>query len=606
MSTITLWCLEYGSSSFYVIIGNYNSIFDLKKAILEEISVPGNVKAKDLRLWKVNFDESNFSNALDELLNKGNEIKLGTQKVGETFHEVQGNNIRVVVKVPVVTGESTNLVNVYTASDSHSVELPSKIIDMLESDKFVPEPRINFETAFQNLKVGQSITLPHLGQEPKHFAEDYQGRILLVTGQMIDIWNKLSADSDHSIKRVLSGPMGVGKSYISYFLASKAYAEKWLMLYIADAAGLNVKTSKRAEKVICRYFLALNKDILTAAELKEIVQHDSSVEVEVAVAEAILHLIKLADHKALLIIDEHDILFEKDPVPLRIHLLSPLMNLNFWGESFNHARVVFTGTAHAKYEIVHMKNGQSNYLIYVGPLQKDVFDKLLQMNTLLNKPGIRKAEKKVTNCVPRELMLLAKYVDSLNFTTINVRLFQQALEKFENERVDQFLVMAQTYYNTLQENEKKPLLSCPYKHVSPQSWVNLSVQGRDYSLPSSMSTCSESPIKNSSGLSLGPGYDKVLCRGFDKYPRFDYILGPIFIQIEMYLNEMYGPSHFAKIDSENRFVVIKNGRRLPIFRIVYIRGSPSTPNHSVNIRKFPDITHITFEEIKSQLIPNII
>jgi hypothetical protein len=50
---------------------------------------------------------------------------------------------------------------------------------------------------------------------------------------MTDIWDKLSANSDHSIKYVLSGPMGVDKSYISYFLASKAYAEKWKILYIA-------------------------------------------------------------------------------------------------------------------------------------------------------------------------------------------------------------------------------------------------------------------------------------------------------------------------------------------------------------------------------------
>src|SRR5436190_11448500 len=144
----------------------------------------------------------------------------------------------------------------YTASDGCSVELPSQIIDMLESDRFVPDPRIDFETAFRNLNVGQSIILPYLGQYPKFFAENYQGRALFVTQQMIDIWKELSADSDRSIMRVLSGPMGVGKTYISYFLASKAYAEKWPLLYIADAAELNVDSSEKAGEVICRYFLA--------------------------------------------------------------------------------------------------------------------------------------------------------------------------------------------------------------------------------------------------------------------------------------------------------------------------------------------------------------
>ncbi|PKK58730.1 hypothetical protein RhiirC2_857644 [Rhizophagus irregularis] len=100
---INLWCLEYGSSSFSVTIGNDNSIFDLKKAIFKEISVPDNVKAKDLRLWNVNFDENQESNSPDELLNDNNEIKTGSQKVGETFYGVQGNNIRVVVRAPVVT-----------------------------------------------------------------------------------------------------------------------------------------------------------------------------------------------------------------------------------------------------------------------------------------------------------------------------------------------------------------------------------------------------------------------------------------------------------------------------------------------------------------------
>ena len=35
-----------------------------------------------------------------------NEIKIATQKVSNTFHGVQGNNIRVVVRVPIATGES--------------------------------------------------------------------------------------------------------------------------------------------------------------------------------------------------------------------------------------------------------------------------------------------------------------------------------------------------------------------------------------------------------------------------------------------------------------------------------------------------------------------
>ncbi|CAG8483687.1 3106_t:CDS:2 [Rhizophagus irregularis] len=101
---ITLWCLEYRSSSFSITIGNNNSIFDLKKAIFKKISVPNNVKAKNLSLWSVNVEESQLeSNTPDGLMTVENEIKIATQKVGNTFYGVQDNNIRVVVRVPVAT-----------------------------------------------------------------------------------------------------------------------------------------------------------------------------------------------------------------------------------------------------------------------------------------------------------------------------------------------------------------------------------------------------------------------------------------------------------------------------------------------------------------------
>ena len=77
-------------------------------------------------------------------------------------------------------------------------------------------------------------------------------------------------------------------------------------------------------------------------------------------------------------------------------------------------------------------------------------------------------------------------------------------------------------------------------------------------------------------------------------------------QIEMYLDEMYGPGHSAVIDSNNRFDVTKNGMHVSGFCIVYIKGSPGFPNHSVKVNEFPDIAHVTFEEIRKQLFTNII
>ncbi|KAF0534967.1 hypothetical protein F8M41_009759 [Gigaspora margarita] len=550
---------------------------------------------------------------------------------------------------------------------------------MLKSDRYVPDPRTTFRDAFQDLYVGKSITLPHLGQ----------GEIL--------------ADSDYSIKLVLSGPMGVGKSYISYFLVSKAYAEEWPILYIADASDLDVDNSERAGEVICMYFLAQNKDILTATELEKIVRNvkDLSVGVEVTIAGKILDLIKYADCKVLFIVDEHGILFEKDPVvPLRIRLLSPLMNLSFWGEHHKFVCVIFTGTAHARYETEYMKNGQSEFwVIYVGPLQSDVFDILLQMHPVLKTQGIKEEAKKFTNCVPRELMYLGEHIKKLNITITNVNGFRQVLEQFEIERVDKILAITRTYYNSLPQNQKihyynaltsmflpsKPVVQFDWKfidlgliyrykegvtHYFPlcsTAWKALLKMYMSFDLPENIKNqlrvgsltgdqfeealfnrlvcnCNKTIqlnatdlnnnnksvitlhfndydlIKNSQ-LSLRPGNDKVLGRGFNSKPStnirqaFEPMLAQASItsaqidernQIEMYLDEMYGSGHFAKIDLQNRFVVTRNGMRVHRFRIVYIRGSPGTPNHSEKVHDFPDVAYVTFEEIKSQLFPNIV
>ncbi|CAG8688926.1 11589_t:CDS:2 [Funneliformis caledonium] len=70
---ITLWCLEYRSSPS---------------------PIPDNVKAKNLSLWSVNVEESQLeSNTSNCLMTVENEIKIATQKVGNTFYGVQDNNI---------------------------------------------------------------------------------------------------------------------------------------------------------------------------------------------------------------------------------------------------------------------------------------------------------------------------------------------------------------------------------------------------------------------------------------------------------------------------------------------------------------------------------
>lgn len=135
-------------------------------------------------------------------------------------------------------------------------------------------------------------------------------------------------------------------------------------------------------------------------------------------------------------------------------------------------------------------------------------------------------------------------------------------------------------------------------------------------------------------ISLGSGHENVLTRGYKRYPRFDLILGPMFIQVsvsdfgahnegsadikkafddrdkdgtnqvERYLNDVYGAGHSARM-MNNKFVVTKGGVPVPGFHIVYIRGSPGRPAHRELVNKFPDVLHITFEELMDKLFRNI-
>lgn len=66
----------------------------------------------------------------------------------------------------------------------------------------------------------------------------------------MEMWRLLSSNSNRPIRRVLSGLMGVGKSYLALFLAAKAYAyaEGWSLLYLSDAKQVgkgNIRVIRR-------------------------------------------------------------------------------------------------------------------------------------------------------------------------------------------------------------------------------------------------------------------------------------------------------------------------------------------------------------------------
>ena len=292
-----------------------------------------------------------------------------------------------------------------------------------------------------------------LGQAPKYFGQGTQGGQFFVTEQMMEVWELLANDTHHPIKKVLSGPMGVGKSYLAWFLAAKAYASGWPVLYFADAAELDQETSEKSSLEICQRFLALNRDVLTAADLKEMLGYGDSVPLVVTCAGNIFgRLLQRKVQKTLLIVDEHGALFTPtDPVPNRLVVLRPLQYFNRWMEQNAGARVVFTGTAHAKYERTHLTD--MRLLIFVGPLSPTIFGQLQEAVFSQHHPMVQQHLStinsevlRITNCVPRELVNLAGEIGIAPLTLIEVK---ERLGDFEYRRRRAFFQTIETRYNLL-------------------------------------------------------------------------------------------------------------------------------------------------------------
>ncbi|KAG0266989.1 hypothetical protein BGZ95_002954 [Linnemannia exigua] len=602
----------------------------------------------------------------------------------------------------------------YTASDGKVVDLPPSWIGILANTEFEPEPRAAFDHLKNDLRAGDAIIVPSMGQTPKEFGRHGQGRRLFVTEQMLALWEDMRGDEEFTYRRVLSGPMGVGKSYLSYFLAAKAYAEGWLVLYMSDAQELDRDDENESALQVVKRFLALNKDILTGTELEMLVnEYNGTRNISRNALSVIFDplLKSRRDRKALLLVDEHGKLFEREPyVPVKFGSLSPLMSYHWWGEDAKGSRVVFTGTAHAKYEMTILDESyRDESVVFVGPLSGHVFSKLLDTYSRLATPAIKEEVIAITNCVPRELVRLSIFIKDLPdpITMDNLR-------QWTKERAESFRVTAMKYnddlgssyrqyfydalletflgsttktnfdwnfvdlglvyrskdpnqgvtrYHVLCRPVQKALLELLKSLQLPKDTRNALKIGKltgdafEKALFHQLIRVVKPVILNATDLnnknpttisldfsyydtiktgkvSLGLGYDNVLSRGSKGYPRFDFMLGPMFIQvsvadfgkhndgsadvrkafvkdgsgtnqIERYLNDMYGPGHSAIMRSD-KFFVTKNGKPVPGFHIVYIRGSPGNPTHHVWVEKLPDIRHVTFEELKEKLFMNIV
>ncbi|KAF9414311.1 hypothetical protein BGZ76_004884, partial [Entomortierella beljakovae] len=608
----------------------------------------------------------------------------------------------------------------YVASDGISVQLPSTWVKTLNSKELQPAPRDQFSHLKNNLIPGQKVQVPDLGQIPKEFQLYNESQNLLITDQMIKLWDEMKSPQRIAYRRVLSGPMGIGKSYLSYFLAARTYAEGWLTLYIADAEKLDKDTRKESEFEVVRRFLTLNKDILTSADLSMLATayHEPGGELMTLIFERFL-LQKSNERRALTIVDEHGALFRTAPyVPRKYLSLKFLDRLPLWTDNYRGSCVLFTGTAHAKYEMTEMESScRSDQLTveFVSPLTRDTFLDLVS-DFVVN----------ITNCVPRELMQMSLHIQQNPGQLIN-----KALSVFRDKRTEVFKKDAKKYLDRVKsdnvayrifyrglaqaflhgsveedfkwdfidlgllyrQRREGRILFCPLCPATKKALLELfkdmslpelfrkrlnagQLDGKEFeavffhaviiadkpvslkatNLVGDCETFVKLDFKDYDVISrgdvhsLGVGEEEYLARGYNNYPRFDFMVGSILIQvsvsefgehnkkkssadlrnafkrpykdafkrahaknqIECYLDHLYGGDHTANMDEETgKFVVTKKdeeSKEIPVdgFRIVYICGRDiNLKNHSGLIKEFADVKHVSFEELKDVLFRNI-
>ncbi|GJJ68053.1 hypothetical protein EMPS_00399 [Entomortierella parvispora] len=666
------------ANPFSVDAHSSETVHDLKRAIKVEISdTLKGVEARDLTLWSVSipFHGDKMNIDIGNMLETDKEQLKATTKLYKIFGtELAEDTIHVIVQPPqsanpdiypivqerahllpaqsLIASDNISLKRLasdeledlpkakkirttedwkqFTASDGKVVDLPPSWIDYLKGVGLQPDAREVFKNRLKdNLQAGDVINMPSLGQFPKEFGRHCQGRQLFVTEQMLELWKDMRGDQLWTYRRVLSGPMGVGKSYLSYFLAARAYAEGWLVLYISDAGVLNTKSEDLSTLQIVKRFLAFNKDILTGAELEMLVNdYDGSDAVSTIAAYKIFrYLLMSRDRKTLLLVDEHGKLFKEEPyVPDRFKSLQHLSSYGMWGEDCKGSHLIFSGTAYSKYEMEIMEDGyRENAVVFVGPLSTNVFSKLLESYPRLSTQAIKEKVIEFTNCVPRELVRLSVFVKDLP-DPISV----DDLQRWMNRRTTEFYLTANKYYTSRSQyskelfyrallqtflgsisavdfewdfvdlgliyrskdvtmnNTQHHILCRPAQHAllelfnglplseeTKKRIVGHSIDGDDfekalwqqliYTPKPIMLHATDLNNKNPTTvsldfihhdtlrdrqISLGSGHESVLTRGYKTYPRFDLMLGPMFIQVSV---SDFGAHNDGSVDIRHAF-----------------------------------------------------
>ncbi|KAF9356847.1 hypothetical protein BGX26_004662 [Mortierella sp. AD094] len=255
---------------------------------------------------------------------------------------------------------------------------------------------------------------------------------------MTNMWQMLSNyEKQHNrrpFKRVITGPMGIGKTclaFYAFYLAARTYTEGWLILYIPDASVLVQDLQEESSEEICQRFLSINRDILTATELKDLVKNvRGKSNVATSFVNALWGLIRQQTRKTLLVVDEHRALFESEsPTPIRFPVLRPLLDLSALGGNFQRAHVILTGISHEKFEGKYLKGEMQQWIEFVEPIQEHVLQSLVGLHPHLGSRRIRSHMGKITNNIPGELKYLDVYVGGY-FVDVKLGRFHQNSDSF--------------------------------------------------------------------------------------------------------------------------------------------------------------------------------
>ncbi|KAI1295239.1 hypothetical protein EDD11_007888 [Mortierella claussenii] len=362
---ISLYCLVDGlapSNAFPVDIESTKTIGNLKDLIKAKQSPDfDDVAANKLTLWRVSVPDDNPGSVITiAALDSKTELSTPRTPLSQLFPKSSDVNTYIIVQRP---------------PPARSPPASNYISQKRLADDGEKSP------GFRNdLQAGDVITMPSLGQIPKEFGQHGQGCKLFVTEQMLELWKDMRGDKEH-------------------------------------AKVLDTDKEEIADTAVVERFLALNKDILTGAELEKLVDdYDGSSEISRDAVWVIFDkLLKSRDRKTLLLVDEHRKLFKNEPyVPEKFKSLTHLSSYGMWGEVAKGSRVIFTGTAHAKYEMTILEESyRFTSVVYVGPLSTNVFSKLLDTYPCLSTLAIKEKVMDITNHVPRELVYLSAFSSDL-------------------------------------------------------------------------------------------------------------------------------------------------------------------------------------------------